>query len=67
VIAAIARREQQAGGGAPHARGKKTHRMAKEQQERLVSSIPGVGNALAKNLLRHFGSVERVLPRRRRS
>ncbi|OPY49768.1 MAG: excinuclease ABC subunit C [Methanosaeta sp. PtaU1.Bin055] len=53
MIAAIARREQQA-------RGKKTHRMAKEQQERLVSSIPGVGNALAKNLLRHFGSVERV-------
>ena len=60
VIAAIARREQQAGGGAPHAHGKKTHRTLKEQQEYLVSSIPGVGNAVAKNLLRHFGSVERV-------
>ncbi|HOO54696.1 MAG TPA: helix-hairpin-helix domain-containing protein [Methanothrix sp.] len=60
VIAAIERREQQARGGAPHAHGKKTHRMLKEQQERLVSSIPGVGNAVAKNLLRHFGSVERV-------
>lgn len=60
VIAAIARREQQAGGGAPQAHGKKTHRTLKEQQEYLVSSIPGVGNAVAKNLLRHFGSVERV-------
>ena len=60
VIAAIARREQHAGGGAPHAHGKKTHRTLKEQQEYLVSSIPGVGNAVAKNLLRHFGSVERV-------
>jgi len=60
VIAAIARREQQAGGGSPQAHGKKTHRTLKEQQEYLVSSIPGVGNAVAKNLLRHFGSVERV-------
>ncbi|MCR3884232.1 DEAD/DEAH box helicase [Methanotrichaceae archaeon M04Ac] len=60
VIAAIARREQQAGGGSPHAHGKKTHRTLKEQQEYLVSSIPGVGNAVAKNLLRSFGSVERV-------
>ena len=60
VIAAIARREQQAGGGAPHAHGKKTHRTLKEQQEYLVSSIPGVGGAVAKNLLRSFGSVERV-------
>ncbi|MGC9514990.1 DEAD/DEAH box helicase [Methanocrinis sp.] len=60
VIAAIARREQQARGGAPQAHGKKTHRTLKEQQEYLVSSIPGVGGAVAKNLLRHFGSVERV-------
>ncbi len=60
VIAAIARREQQARGGAPQAHGKKTHRTLKEQQEYLISSIPGVGNAVAKNLLRHFGSVERV-------
>jgi ERCC4-related helicase/ERCC4-type nuclease len=60
VIAAIARREQQARGGAPQAHGKKTHRTLKEQQEYLVSSISGVGNAVAKNLLRHFGSVERV-------
>ena len=60
VIAAIARREQQAGGGAPHAHGKKTHRTLKEQQEYLISSIPGVGGAVAKNLLRSFGSVERV-------
>jgi len=60
VIAAIARREQQARGGSPQAHGKKTHRTLKEQQEYLVSSIPGVGGAVAKNLLRHFGSVERV-------
>jgi len=36
------------------------HRTLKEQQERLVSSTPGVGNAVATNLIRHFGSVERV-------
>ncbi len=60
VIAAIARREQQARGAGPQAHGKKTHRTLKEQQEYLVSSIPGVGNAVARNLLRHFGSVERV-------
>lgn len=60
VIAAIARREQQAGSGAPHAHGKKTHRTLKEQQEYLISSIPGVGGAVARNLLRSFGSVERV-------
>jgi Fanconi anemia group M protein len=59
-IAAIARLEHQARGGAPQAHGKKTHRTLKERQEYLVSSIPGVGNAVAKNLLRHFGSVERV-------
>jgi ERCC4-type nuclease len=39
VIAAIARREQQARGGAPQAHGKKIHRTLKEQQERLVSSM----------------------------
>ena len=60
TVSVIARREQQARGGAPQAHGKKTHRTLKEQQEYLVSSIPGVGNAVAKNLLRHFGSVERV-------
>ncbi len=60
VIAAIARREQQTRGGSPQAHGKKTHRTLKEQQEYLVSSIPSVGNAVAKNLLRHFGSVESV-------
>jgi ERCC4-related helicase/ERCC4-type nuclease len=64
VIAAIARREQQSGGGAPQAHGKKTHRTLKEQQEYLVSSISGVGNAVAKNLLRHFGSVENVFTAR---
>ena len=47
-------------GGASFAHGKKTHRTLKEQQEYLISSIPGVGQAVAKNLLRHFGSVERV-------
>ncbi len=46
--------------GDRQAHGKKTHRTLKEQQEYLVSSVPGVGNAVAKNLLRHFGSVERV-------
>ncbi|MEA2046310.1 MAG: DEAD/DEAH box helicase [Euryarchaeota archaeon] len=59
VIALIARREQQ-DRKAPSVHGRKTARTLKEQQEDLISSIPGVGAVVARNLLKHFGSVEKV-------
>ncbi len=60
VIALIARREQQ-DRKAPSAHGRKTARGLKAQQEDLISSIPGVGAVVARNLLKHFGSVEKVV------
>ncbi|MEM2934635.1 MAG: DEAD/DEAH box helicase [Methanocellales archaeon] len=41
--------------------GRKTILTLKEQQEYLVSAIPGVGLIAAKNLLRYFGSVEGIM------
>ncbi|MHC1632080.1 MAG: DEAD/DEAH box helicase [Methanotrichaceae archaeon] len=61
VIALMARREQEERTSAPDVHGKKTHRTLNEQQEYLVSSIPSVGPTMARNLLKHFGSVEKVL------
>jgi Fanconi anemia group M protein len=40
---------------------RKTSHTLKEQQEYLVSAIPGVGLIAAKNLLRHFGSIEAIM------
>ncbi|NYT02926.1 MAG: DEAD/DEAH box helicase [Methanosarcinales archaeon] len=62
TIALLARREQQPGGsGEIKAHGRKTARTLKEQQEYLITAIPSVGPAVARNLLRHFGSVEAVM------
>ena len=36
-------------------------RTLKEQQEYLISAIPSVGPRVARNLLRHFGSIEKVM------
>lgn len=60
VIAILAKREQ-AEGHEPKVHGRKTARTLKEQQEYLVSAIPSVGPAVARNLLNHFGSVERIM------
>lgn len=60
VIAMLWARERK-DGRKPKVHGHKTARTLKEQQEYLVASIPSVGPAVAKNLLRHFGSVERIL------
>ncbi|OPY45225.1 MAG: ATP-dependent RNA helicase DbpA [Methanosaeta sp. PtaU1.Bin028] len=60
IIALLARREQSEGGREVKAHGKKTSRNLREQQEYLVSAVPGVGAAAAKNLLLHFGSVQSV-------
>jgi len=60
VIAQMAQREMREG-REPKVHGHKTARTLKEQQEYLVSSISSVGPAVAKNLLSHFGSVEKVM------
>ncbi len=38
----------------------KKPRTLKEQQEYIVASLPGIGNSLAKPLLKRFGSVRRI-------
>jgi len=60
IIAMLAAREHKEG-HEPKLHGHKTARTLKEQQEYLVSAIPSVGPAVAKNLLKHFGSVERIM------
>lgn len=60
VIALLAARERKEG-REPKVHGHKTARTLKEQQEYLISAIPNVGPAVAKNLLKHFGSIEKVM------
>ncbi len=57
----IAWREQRKEKKLPSVHAKKTHMTLKEQQEYIISSIPNVGRAMARSLLRHFGSVEKVM------
>jgi ERCC4-related helicase/ERCC4-type nuclease len=61
LIALIARREQGDGGRVLKDHGSKTSRTLKEQQEYLISAIPSVGPAVARNLLKHFRSVENIV------
>jgi len=60
VLAVLAAREHKEG-REPKLHGHKTARTLKEQQEYLISAIPSVGPAVARNLLKHFGSVQKVL------
>ncbi len=34
---------------------------AKERQERIIAMLPGIGPVLARRILRHFGTVQKVL------
>lgn len=60
IIALLASREAQEG-REPKVHGHKTARTLNEQQEYLISAIPSVGPTVAKNLLKHFGTIERVM------
>ena len=64
VISMLASREQKEG-HEPKLHGHKTARTLKEQQEYLISAIPSVGPSVARNLLRHFGSIEKVMTARK--
>lgn len=61
LIAIIAKREQTDGKKDISLHGKKTSLTLKEQQEYVISSLPEIGPAVARNLLLHFGSVEGVM------
>jgi ERCC4-related helicase len=61
LIAIMAKREQTDGKKDISLHGKKTSLTLKEQQEYVISSLPEIGTAVAKNLLLHFGSVELVM------
>ncbi|MDD5615982.1 MAG: DEAD/DEAH box helicase [Candidatus Methanoperedens sp.] len=61
LIAIMAKREQAEEKRDVSLHGKKTSLTLKEQQEYVISSLPEIGPAVARNLLLHFGSVERVM------
>lgn len=57
----VAKREQEDVERRPSLHGKRSLMTLKEQQEYIISSIPSVGPVIARNLLRHFGSVQDVM------
>lgn len=61
LISIIAKREQAGAKRGISLHGKKTALILNEQQEYVVSSIADIGPVVARNLLRHFGSVERIM------
>jgi len=61
LLVAIARREQEKRGDEFTMRGERKPLTVKEQQEYIVSSLPGVDRILAKELLRQFRSAGLIM------
>ncbi|MBS3142131.1 DEAD/DEAH box helicase [Candidatus Woesearchaeota archaeon] len=61
ILMLIARREQEGSTKEFTLHGEKRQLTLKEQQEYIISSIPGIGPALAKELLNHFRTVQNVM------
>jgi len=61
MIAAIARREQQDNKREVALHGTRSAMMLPEQQEYVVSAISNIGHVVARNLLKHFGTVAAVM------
>ena len=61
ILAAIARREQVEEAREVAIRGEPKSLALPEQQRFVVEGLPGVSAVLAKRLLEHFGTVERVM------
>jgi ERCC4-related helicase len=61
ILEIIAKREKETSGSDFSAHGEKKPMSIKEQQEYIISALPGVGTALAKPLLEKFGSVKAVI------
>lgn len=60
IISSLARREQTIEGREVRIRGEKKLTSLKEMQEFIVAGLPNINTTLARRLLEHFGSVERV-------
>ncbi len=60
MIATIARREQEMKDREVSLHAGKTKRTLKEQQEYIVSAISDIGPVLAKSLLEHFQTIEKI-------
>ena len=60
-IFVIAKREQEETGVEFNVHPEKKNLSIKEQQEYIISSLPGVGSVLSKPLLKHFKSVKNVV------
>ncbi|MFC2175309.1 DEAD/DEAH box helicase, partial [archaeon] len=60
IITVLAKREQEEQKRNVRLRGDKHAMTDHDQQEFLVGGLPGVGGLLAKDLLKHFGTVEKV-------
>ena len=61
LLLSIARREQDENGREFSFHFDKRGLSETQMQEYIVSSLPNVGGAVAKQLLKHFGSVEKVI------
>ena len=61
LLKIIAQREQEETGKSFDLHGDKKPLTLKEQQEYIISSLPGIGISLAKPLLKKFGSVKKVI------
>ena len=61
LISVIAKREQTDSKKEINLHGSKTASTLPEQQEYVISAISDIGPIVAKNLLRYFGSVERII------
>ncbi|HEY9205720.1 MAG TPA: helix-hairpin-helix domain-containing protein [Candidatus Methanoperedens sp.] len=61
VIGMIAKKEQDGRNRPFNPHGKRSCLSQRGAKEYLVSSIPGIGPVAAGNLLRHFGSVEKIM------
>ncbi|MBC7085381.1 MAG: DEAD/DEAH box helicase [Methanomethylovorans sp.] len=60
-ILTLAKREQSNEQREIKVHGKKASKMLSEQQEYIISAIKDIGPTAARNLLKHFGSVENVM------
>lgn len=61
VICMIAEKEQAEKNRPVNLHGKRRRLSQKESKEYIVSSILGIGPVVARNLLEHFGNVEKVM------
>lgn len=61
IIFSVAKKEQETDKRPFNPHGSRSKMSLKEQQEYVISAIPEVGPVVARNLLRHFGSVVKVM------